>query len=113
MECEIAEFYKCSERTARKTFFCCECNATIRKGEKHLYARGKWDGRFDAFRQHMLCGAACMFIRDMDQTNYDGCVPFGGLKAYYGETNESDWPKKLRAMMRQISERERQEAVSC
>jgi hypothetical protein len=77
MECEIPQFYQATEQIARKEYDCCECSAKIKTGEMYLKAVGKWDGRFDQWRQHLLCARACEFVRDKDWN--DGCVGFGML----------------------------------
>lgn len=82
MECDIPEFYRITEPVARKDHECCECNARIKKGEKHFQVTGKWEGEISSFRQHFLCMEACMYIRDhLD----DECIPFGTLFEYLGE----------------------------
>lgn len=113
-ECEIPEFYATSEPIAAKDHVCCECSAPITKGEKHLYCRGKWDGSFLHYRQHLICAEACMAIRD--NFNEFECIEFGGLKSYWSEIirdydretcREKESWKKLRSLMAAIAWRER------
>ncbi len=53
--CEMPTFFKCSEPTARKQHYCCECCAPIEVGEKHIKAAGRWpDSGFSEYRQHLL-----------------------------------------------------------
>jgi len=109
-ECEIPEFYSEDFPKARKVHRCCECSAPIEVGEKHLYARSKYDGDFWHGRQHMLCRALCMLMRVRD---FGDCVPFEGMK---DEWTEGDWQfenkhgypgRQGRLLMARIIKRER------
>jgi hypothetical protein len=108
--CELPEFYAEDFPEARKTYRCCECEAPILPGEKHLHARGKSDGEFWHSRQHMLCRELCMLMN----TESDGCCYFGGMK---DEWHDGDWwhlddtdkpPKSIaRTLYARILKRER------
>lgn len=112
--CELPSFYSYTEPVARKKHRCCECSAPINKGEKHFHGVGCWEGDFSTYRQHRLCMAACMFIRD--HINHHECIGFGELKDYMSDhrmissrprsTLCDDW-KQLRHMFAQIRNRER------
>lgn len=109
-DCDVvADFYKWSEPIARKEHRCCECNAPILKGEKHFYARGKWEDELSTFRQHLLCCQACMFVRD--KLNDYECIPFCMLKDWYAEYardfRKNATFKELVRMMVKIRRRER------
>jgi hypothetical protein len=114
LDCEVPEFYHCSEPTAAKAHKCCECRVPIDKGEKHLYCRMKFDGSFYHYRQHLLCARACEFIRDEFLDKFeDGCVPFGELlsefremRSFRNDKTEDRW-KELRGMMAEILRRKR------
>ena len=101
---EFQEFTKIA-RLSRK----CECRAPINVGEKHLKFAGLWHGKFDSYRQHMLCRELCMAIRDAHE-----CLYFGALKHDRGEVREllADRPKNptFRKMFADILRRERAEA---
>jgi hypothetical protein len=84
-DCEIAQYYVCKERTARKAHECSECSAPINPGEKYLQVNGCWENRPDVFRQHLLCQQACEFVRDKG-LNDDKCIYYGDLMEWY-----SDW----------------------
>ena len=77
MECELPEFYSIKEPVARKARKCCECHVPILAGEKYVYCVGKWDGRLDAYSQHVLCAEACEWFRD--HINSGECTGFGYL----------------------------------
>lgn len=112
-DCELPGFYAEAFPVARKAHRCCECQAPIDPGEKHLRYAMKYDGTMDYGRQHMLCRELCMLM------NYegDGCCPFGGMKDTF---REKDWPldkydplhKKARTLMAGILRRERRPRVS-
>jgi hypothetical protein len=98
-----AEFYTHHEPVARKRHQCVECLAPIEKGERHFAYSGKWDGSISTGRQHLLCMEACMLIRD--KLN-DECIPFGGLRDWYGEMRRDICgpdATKLRRMMAKIN----------
>lgn len=111
-DCDVApEFYTWSEPVARKEHECCECSAPILNGEKHFCGRGKWEGKIDTYRQHMLCCEACMWVRDKIE---DECIPFGALQVWYGEYahealsgRRPDETRELIRMMVKIRRRER------
>jgi hypothetical protein len=111
---DAPDFYRCDERRARKQYHCCECSASIEAGELHYYISGKWEGQLSTFRQHLLCGQACMLIRD----ELGGeCVPFGALGEAIDDLEEwearqdkyrAPW-RRLRRLMARIHKRERSE----
>lgn len=114
MECEIPTFYSHAEVKARKVHVCCECAAPIPVGENHFFVTGKWEGKIDRYRQHLLCEQACEFIRD--NFEYEDCIGYGSLWDWYGENK--DWldnpihklkpdAQMFRAMMAKIIRRER------
>jgi hypothetical protein len=112
MECEIPQFYATSEPIARKVHRCCECVAPIEIGERHFLGRGKWDDKFNAYRQHTLCEKACEFVRD--NFNGDECIGFGTLFEWLHEEvyelrrfKESEKGRQLRTMVAKIIKRER------
>jgi len=94
--CEIdydpAEFWLDEWHTARKVHRCAECNHHIRPGDRYWYARGKWDGRFEAFHVCVTCKAigddlACGGwwmggLYEMLNEHYDGPVD---------DDDEDDW----------------------
>ncbi|SRR5216684_6154801 len=82
-ECELPQYYVCKDVSARKTHKCCECNAPIDKGEKHLLVSACWEGKPGRYRQHQLCEKACEYVRDRG-LNDDECVAFGELQDWYG-----------------------------
>lgn len=112
--CDVTcDFYNWTEPVAHKEHKCCECVAPIRKGEKHLHWRGKWDGDFSSGRQHLLCCEACEVIRD--NINHE-CIPFGMLRDYMSECGNyireaarggCEHSKRLRSLFAQIRQRER------
>lgn len=111
----IPEFYDHSEPVARKQHYCVECSAPILEGEKHFFYSGKWDGNIEDGRQHLLCLAACLLIRD----EFNGeCIPFGELWEWWGENRYQCGPpkernpkwKRLRDLLAKIKIRERQAA---
>lgn len=83
-DCEIAQYYKCTDRVARKEHECCECSAPILIGEKYLQVNACWENRPDVYRQHLLCQKACEFVRDSG-INEDECIYYGGLMEWYHE----------------------------
>lgn len=52
---DFPEFFSPKMVTARKDHVCCECGDAIKKGEKHEYVVGKWEGEFDYFRTCQTC----------------------------------------------------------
>jgi len=40
---------------AAKEHICCECNETIKKGERYEYVSGKWDGFIETHKTCMTC----------------------------------------------------------
>lgn len=114
-DCEIPQYYFCKDVTARKEHKCCECDARILIGEKHLRVNACWDSRPETYRQHHLCQQACELVRDSG-INDDECVYYGGLWEYWAETrNELYSGKKLEArqllwrLMLRIKRRERKD----
>lgn len=108
-ECEIATFYHYSMPIARKSYECCECQASIDKGVKHFHGRGKWSYGVKSYRQHIACMEACMLIRD--ELNGGDCIGFGTLQEEFAEMRSQDdrigpWVQ-LRSLMAQILWRER------
>lgn len=114
--CEWPEFYSETYQRARKPHRCVECLAPIEVGERHLRYRGKWDGRLSGGRQHLLCRAACMWIRDHFQ---DGeCIGFGELFDAFGDFHcvpkrkkADDKMRVMRRMIARIRWRERGPAM--
>jgi hypothetical protein len=114
---DAPEFYDLTEPVARKEHRCCECDAPILKGEKHVVATGKWHGEISTFRQHLLCADACRFIRDKLQ---DGeCICFGGLREWhvesrwdYDRTRPHESWRQIRGMLAGIKRRERAARLS-
>lgn len=112
MECEIPEFYVTSELRAMKQHGCCECSAPIEIGERHFIGRGKWDGKFSAYRQHLLCEKTCEFVRD--HFNDNECLGFGTLFEWIHEDGwemrnfkNSENGRTLRKLIAGIKRRER------
>jgi hypothetical protein len=103
--CDIdpPEFYAEAFPTAAKQHWCCECNAPIERGEKHLYARGKNEGQFWDVRQHIACREICMAIK-----HEDDCICFGELKEWW-DASGRDLPRhhRLRSLMAIVIRRER------
>jgi hypothetical protein len=58
---EHPEFHRAVTRKAIKEHVCCECNRTIRRGEKYEYVSGMWDAYIS---NHKTCGD-CLSIRDV------------------------------------------------
>ncbi len=116
-DCEIAQYYKWKERTARKDHACCECSALIKAGEKYLQVNACWDNRPDVYRQHLLCARACELVRDTGM-NDDECVYYGGLFEWWDQAKDDCWIwddvrahpdfKRLREMLYRIRRRERE-----
>lgn len=112
-ECELPQYYNWTEPVARKRHECCECNAPILKGEKHLRVNGCWENVPGTFRQHLLCAEACELVRD-EGLNDDECLYFGGLFefwndscGYFGRFEKVEARKKLWFYMLKIKRRER------
>jgi hypothetical protein len=53
--CECPLMYDERIVTARKPHHCCECGATIAKGERYQSASGMWEGRFGRFHTCLPC----------------------------------------------------------
>lgn len=109
-ECELPEFYTWSEPVARKEHWCIECAAPILVGERYFRYSGKWYGQLESGQQHLLCMEACILIRDEIEGD---CVPFGELMEWFEEYRDdlgkkSDIAKRLRSLIAQIKQRERQ-----
>jgi hypothetical protein len=96
------EFWDEAFPIAAKEHRCCECRHKIQKGERYCYIKGKWDGEFSTFRQHLLCREACMTLRD---TLMGGeCLLFGelgdeGSKPWTTALDEKPKASKLRQVM--------------
>ncbi len=118
-ECEIPDYYVCTERVARKVHKCCECSAPILVGEKHLEVSASWEGRPDRYRQHLLCEQACEFVRDKG-LNDDECLYYGELKEWwptwvkYGDNTSAKLEDRaaLWRMMLRIMRRERKQKAA-
>lgn len=109
-------FCEATEPVAAKSHACCECDAPINPGEKHVKLVGVWDGELSSFRQHVACAEVCEYARD----NFGGgeCLPFGSFKEWWEEegkyihSNEYLNPddveliKKLRALLAKVRYRE-------
>jgi hypothetical protein len=112
MECELPQFYSTSEPVARKRHRCCEYVSPIEVGEKHFVGVGKWEDRFNTYRQHILCEQTCEFIRD--HFNGRECIGLGTLFERLHEDvyeirrfKETEKGKQLRSMIAKIIKRER------
>ncbi len=115
-ECELPQYYRCAEHTARKIHDCCECSAPIVPGEKYLQINACWENRPGVYRQHLLCQAACETVRDSGM-NDDECLAFGELYEFWrtdsgGPYHSTELParQKLWVMMLGILRRERKHA---
>ncbi len=111
-ECEMPQYYAWTEPIARKEHKCCECDAPILKGEKHLCVNVCWEYRPERYRQHILCAEACMLVRDSGM-NDDECLYFGGLSEFWSDSRSERWQgrqlearKNLWRMMLGIRRRE-------
>ena len=69
---------------ARKEHICVECGEIIAKGEKYMYERGVWDGRFEAYH---TC-EACKYIRD---DVYCGAWIYGELRNAFHDLHGFDY----------------------
>jgi hypothetical protein len=110
--CERPEFYAETFPIARKAHACCECDAPINVGEKHLKATGKSDGEFWEARQHMLCRELCMLMGETDGE----CFCFGEMREMWTEGDfhlrghRKDGPyAKARVLYAAVLRRERSE----
>lgn len=116
-DCEIAQYYKCVHRVARKPHECCECSAPIDTGEKYLQVNACWDNQPDVYRQHLICAEACEYVRDVG-LNDDECVYYGGLKEWWHDWIKESYNfeataierRKLWRLMLKINRRERKVA---
>ena len=52
---DLPEFCRTEMPRARKEHFCCECDRTIRVGEKYERVSGKWDGALAEFKTCLGC----------------------------------------------------------
>lgn len=59
-----AEFYRKEIRRARKPRKCYECSSVIAVGESYEYARGRWDGYFDAFATCQRCADITTWVQN-------------------------------------------------
>jgi hypothetical protein len=105
-DCEPAEFYSESYHVARKPHCCAECGTAIMPGERYIACRGKWDGDFDVFKQHLECLHACVAVRKYQDNQ---CIPFGGLLEWYETCYHAKrkWPRDLRSAMAAVLRRRR------
>lgn len=75
--CEMPSCYVREERKARMSHKCCECDGTIKPGEKYHYHHGIWDGKASSFKVCMDCAA---LRAECDrECRHDDCTPFEGL----------------------------------
>lgn len=62
-ECDgYFEFYSEYFRTARKQHKCCECNMMIDPGDKYVACAGKYEGRMEMYKQHLVCYHIARFV---------------------------------------------------
>lgn len=79
---EVSAIWNVTERRARKTYPCYECDATIERGQKYQNIASLYDGRWGTYRLCIPCvtasealGAACR-LYEVDSCN----PPIGGLR---------------------------------
>lgn len=75
--CEHPELYEEKTCAARKTYKCCECGDSIRKGTKYRRCKGVIGREWSVYCLCLRCGDA----RDkyMDSLAADDCLVFGQL----------------------------------
>ena len=109
MYCEVPSFFSYSYPISRKEHRCCECLAPISKGEKYGKFTGMWCGEIQTYKQHIICEAACVYIRK--NMNDDECIGFGDLFYYLSELKWcTNYKKKhigFRKMVAEIKKRKR------
>lgn len=112
LDCELPEFANAADVRARKDHKCCECRATIRRGERYTRCSGKWDGQVSTYKQHDLCARACEFYRD---NIGEDCLPFGSLFEWWRDDGKRNDKRdenyaEIRVMLAGILKRKRAEA---
>lgn len=87
-DCNVAQAFAESWRSARKRHRCCECAGWIEPKERYEYASGIWDNQAYSYK---TC-KQCVQVRDWVGSHLDrsDCAPcFGGL---YDDVPRADWP---------------------
>jgi hypothetical protein len=65
-------------RTARREHKCCECQRTIKTGERYHFAKGCWEGKWGEYK---TCASCHELRRDLiDDDNV--LAPFGYLREW-------------------------------
>ena len=69
----MSDFTRILEVKGRKRYQCDLCLLPIRKGAKHLYVSGVYDGDFINGRRHAVCHAATFDWDALEWENSAGC----------------------------------------
>jgi hypothetical protein len=73
---------------------CDECGQPIYAGEYYYRIRGYWDGEFETYRQHYLCGLLFEKIQDCC-----GCAVYGDMQNQLEKDEGFSWEiKQLRRL---------------
>jgi len=68
----MMEFYNQMMSVAQNEYCCEMCTRRINKGEKHIYASGKYDGEFFQRRMHLGCHSLCeVYWSEVDNEIFD------------------------------------------
>lgn len=95
----MSDCYRETPRTARKAHTCCECMATIDKGERYASIGVVWEGTAETFKLCAFCHALFGQIwRIPDWVPEDG-PSFGGLCAWLHEHFWRDDPSNTEAVI--------------
>lgn len=103
-DCEIPQFYQCTEPTANREHKCCEFSAPILPGEKYLRVGMKYEGQCMTEKQHLACAEACEYVRDNIN---DECLMYGELMEWWNEdghwaSKKDEKGRRIRSLMANI-----------
>lgn len=81
--CDMPSVFNSKTRKARKSHKCCECSATINKGDSYRFSSGIWDDGPASYKQCGNCGVICEWAVSEDAREHGDGVGFGELREWF------------------------------
>lgn len=72
----MSEFYRSEEVTGAKEHKCAQCLKAIAVGERHHYSATKFEGDFNAYREHLDCRKVWLEMFKLREIRWDEGLEF-------------------------------------